>query len=378
MQDADLRPQCKTNALCIGGSVSTTQRLRLPPLFVQHRKGGLEGMSTAKKVLLALGGVVVTIALLLAAAAYTWGPTLSAQMTGQARFLGKDSPQRYARTVLDLSETMGIYGDSPEFATARAEAEEAAQYAQHQYELLEVLDQAVRAAGGKHSRLFYPGDSQSGEDTTAAEQANVTTSGGIALADVPGVGREDNVQEYADTLARGLAEARDSGACGAIVDLRGNYGGDMGPMVAGLSSLLPDGTVLEFENRMNTTQVTVDGNAVRGGGTPLETTGGKWEAPTAVLVDGTTASSGEATMLAFRGLETSRSFGEPTAGFASANMVYDFPDSSLLMLTVAKDKARTGEVFAEDPIVPDTRTASADEALDEAKGWLRTEHGCGA
>ena len=147
----------------------------------------------------------------------------------------------------------------------------------------------------------------------------------------------------------------------------------MGPMVAGLSSLLPDGTALEFVSRTNTTQVTVEGNSVTGGGTPITTSGGKWDAPVAVLVDGDTASSGEATMLSFRGLEHSRSFGSPTAGYASANMVYDFPDGSLLMLTIAKDKARTGEEFADDPVQPDVETETP---LEEAKHWLSTEHGC--
>ena len=72
------------------------------------------------------------------------------------------------------------------------------------------------------------------------------------------------------------------------------------------------------------------------------------------------------------------SFGTPTAGFASANMLYDFPDGSVLMLTMAKDKARTGEEFAEDPVAPDTPTNTGDAALDEAKAWLHAEHGCEA
>ena len=54
-------------------------------------------------------------------------------------------------------------------------------------------------------------------------------------------------------------------------------------------------------------------------------------------------------------------------------MVYDFPDGSLLMLTIAKDKARTGEEFAEDPVQPDVET---DTPLEQAKQWLATEHGC--
>ena len=145
----------------------------------------------------------------------------------------------------------------------------------------------------------------------------------------------------------------------------------MGPMLAGVSPLLPDGTALEFVSNAYSSPVTIEGNGVRGGGSPTTTSGGKWDAPVAVLVDGDTASSAEATMLAFRGLDNSRSFGAPTAGYASANMVYDFPDGSALMLTIAKDKARTGEIFSEDPIQPD---GPGDE--DAALAWLAEEHGC--
>ena len=148
-----------------------------------------------------------------------------------------------------------------------------------------------------------------------------------------------------------------------MVDLRGNGGGDMGPMYAGLSPLLPDGTALSFASRMGTTDVVIDGNSVTGGGTATTTSGGKLDVPVAVLTDGETASSAEATLLAFRGLDNVRTFGEPTAGYASANVVLDYPDDRSLMLTTAKDKARTGEEFAEDPIAPDAPESELD-------GWL--------
>ena len=139
-------------------------------------------------------------------------------------------------------------------------------------------------------------------------------------------------------------------------------------MYAGLSPLLPDGTALSFVSRMGTTDVTIDGNSVTGGGTPTTTSGGKLEVPVAVLTDAITASSAEATLLAFRGLDNVRTFGEPTAGYASANMVIDYPDGRSLMLTTAKDKARTGEEFAEDPIAPDASESELD-------GWLATHCG---
>lgn len=326
------------------------------------------------KVLKILGVIAVLLAVAVTGAVYAFGPSYGAMFTGKPIFLGNDSPKRYARSVLDVSETMGIYAESPEFQQARAVAEEAAKDAADKESLYAVLEQAVQAAGGKHSRLHPPASEDSG-DGPAVEPAHplVATEGGIITATVPGVGRNEDIQGYADTLATGINDGADSGACGVIVDLRDNGGGDMGPMVSGLSSLLPDGAVLSFESRFGTTDVTVAGNAVDGGGTAVETFGGKHDLPVALLINEVTASSGEATLLSFRGLEETRTFGVPTAGYASANTVYDYPDGSELMLTIAKNKARTGEVFNEDPIAPDVETDDPEAA---AREWL-TESGCG-
>lgn len=326
-------------------------------------------MSTAKKVLTTIAAVFGVLLIAAGAVAYVYGPTVTAMFTGTAKFMGTDTPKRYTSTVLDLAE-QGIYADSPEFSEASTKAREAAKQADSLDDIRPLLNDAVQAAGGKHSRLIDP-DVEQEYAELESKPAAVERNGDIAWATVPGVGRHDDGQHYADTLAKGLTAARDSGACGAVVDLRGNDGGDMGPMLAGVSPLLPDGTALEFVSNAYSSPVTIEGNGVRGGGSPTTTSGGKWDAPVAVLVDGDTASSAEATMLAFRGLDNSRSFGAPTAGYASANMVYDFPDGSVLMLTIAKDKARTGEIFSEDPVQPDE---PGDE--DAALAWLAEEHGC--
>ena len=91
--------------------------------------------------------------------------------------------------------------------------------------------------------------------------------------------------------------------------------------------------------------------------------------PVALLTDDMTASSGEATLLCFRGLASARSFGAPTAGYASANTPYRMPDGSQLVLTTSCDMARTGEIFCDDPIAPDVPT---DHPLEDALAWLRS------
>ncbi len=339
-------------------------------------------MTTTRKVLTAIAATFGVMLIIAGIAAYVYGPTLTAMTTGTARFAGTDTPKRYTATVLALAE-QGIYADSEEFTSASEHAKEVAKQADSLDDVRPALIDAVNAAGGKHSRLIPPDESAGHTEEATADAENTDTAtaavnvdGGIAHATVPGVSRKDDVQNYANTLSDGLISARDGGACGAIVDLRGNDGGDMGPMLAGLSPILPDGIALEFVYAGNTSAVTVEGNSVQGGGTPLETSGGKWEVPVAVLVDDQTASSGEATMLSFRGLDNSRSFGTPTAGFASANTVYDFPDGSELMLTIAQNRDRTGETYTEDPVQPDTKTESGDAALAEAQKWLRNAHTC--
>ena len=62
-------------------------------------------------------------------------------------------------------------------------------------------------------------------------------------------------------------------------------------------------------------------------------------------------------------------FGAPAAGYTSVNMLYSLYDGAQMYLTVAFDKARTGEIFKETPIEPDVAT---DSPLEAALEWLRS------
>lgn len=296
------------------------------------------------------GGLLVVAFIAVLAAVYFLGPSYGGALLGKPYILFNTSEKRINTAMVDTAAYTGIYGESEEFQRAREAFKEDPTNA-------ELLVAAIDAAGGKHSKVFNT------EKEKAIDNAepSVSFEDGILRATVPSIGRHDDGQAYADTLAQGLTAHPE--ACAAVVDLRGNDGGDMGPMYAGLSPLLPDGTALSFVSRMGTSDVVIDGNSVTGGGTPTTTSGGKLEVPVAVIADDETASSAEATLLAFRGLDNVRTFGEPTAGYASANVVLDYPDGRSLMLTTAKDKARTGEEFAEDPIAPDAPEFELDSWL---------------
>lgn len=319
-----------------------------------------------KKVLLSLVAVCIVAVV---AAVYFLGPTLGAVFTGRAIFLGHDSPKRYGESVLTLAETQGIYADSQEFARAKVEVQAAMNTADSREDLYEPLRKAVKAAGGKHSNLLTPQENIEAEAAIATdERPSIDKHGETVTVKVPSVSRKADGQSYADTIAAGVEDAK----C-VVVDLRGNGGGDMGPMVAGLSPLLPDGEALFFHSAMGDNPVTVDGTSTSGGGTSLSVNAHKnIGVPIAVLVDAETASSGEATMLAFKGLDNAVSFGKPTAGYASANAVYDFPDSSSLMLTIAQDMDRNGDIYGDEPVAPDH---VVDDAAAAASTWL-SQHDC--
>ena len=190
------------------------------------------------------------------------------------------------------------------------------------------------------------------------------------------------IRQFAQQMQDAIRRLDSTRTCGWIVDLRGNGGGNMWPMLAGIGPLLGDGVAGSF--------VAPDGGnpvhwAFREG---VMTLGGRVHvaapqtpyqmrrpgSPVAVLTDGNTASSGEAVAISFRGLPNARSFGAATGGFSSANQNYSLPDSATILLTVALDADRTGAVYG-GPVPPDEPVANEpgrDATLAAAVRWLDT------
>ena len=68
-------------------------------------------------------------------------------------------------------------------------------------------------------------------------------------------------------------------------------------------------------------------------------------------------------------MDNVRTFGTPTAGYASANIVKALADGYTLLITTSCDMARTGEIFCDDPIEPDVLTQTP---LEDAVAWIAT------
>lgn len=217
----------------------------------------------------------------------------------------------------------------------------------------------------------------------------------IAVPKVFGAG--ERAQAYAAHLFTATADVSPRN-CGYIVDVRGNTGGNVWPMLTGLSGLLgdgpagretkPDGKVVIYAELKDGVATIVEEGEFKGREIIRSST---WRsipalttAPVAVLVDDSTASSGEGVAVALRGRENTRSFGARTFGVSTANNGFELSDGVNLVVTVGVMTDRNGVAYPEG-LEPDQPVAFAspasgaeDSQVEAAKAWLAVQPGCAA
>lgn len=319
-----------------------------------------------RKLRIALG-ICIPLALIIAAALTVvakYGPDFGL-------YLVPPSAERYGKDALATIGKNGIYSGSDEWKSTYEECLKMIENAESYEDTYPAIKKALSVCGGKHSILMTKSESQSSSDSYDEVLPTVSLNGDIAVIKLPDfLGTAEAGRKYAKVAEDFIHENRDK-INGVVLDLRGNTGGDMGPMATAVSSLLPDGELMYYHYRSYDVPVTLKDGVISNAGTggkslyPDE----KLKVPVAILTDDMTASSGEALTLCFRGLENVKTFGAPTAGYTSVNMLYSLYDGAQMYLTVAFDKARTGEIFKETSIEPDVAT---DSPLEAALEWLRS------
>lgn len=320
----------------------------------------------SRKLRIALG-ICIPLALIIAAALTVvakYGPDFGL-------YLVPPSAERYGKDALATIGKNGIYSGSDEWKSTYEECLKMIENAESYEDTYPAIKKALSVGGGKHSMLMTKSESQDTTESYDEVLPTVSLSGDIAVIKLPDfLGTAEAGRKYAKVAEDFIHDNRDK-VKGVVLDLRGNTGGDMGPMATAVSSLLPDGELMYYHYRSYDVPVTLKDGVISNAGTggkslyPDE----KLKVPVAILTDDMTASSGEALTLCFRGLENVKTFGAPTAGYTSVNILYSLYDGAQLYLTVAFDKARTGEIFKETSIEPDVAT---DSPLEAALEWLRS------
>ena len=272
--------------------------------------------------------------------------------------------QTYVRDAIQQMDRKGLYAEGEAWEAAKKDA--LSQNPETLEEAQAIINKAAKVAGGKHSYLL-PADKVQAREKRSNEEISpsiIMREDGICMIHLPAfAGDDENCLRYARTILDSIPDT----VKGVCIDLRGNHGGNMYPMIAAVHRFLPDDVFLKFKMRRRCQSVMPINKefVAKIVGIDIEP---RINCPVAILTDDATASSGEAVLLSFRGLDNARVFGSPTAGYASANESIIFYNGSILALTVSCDIARTGEVFCEDPIVPDVETDSPEE---DAMSWLK-------
>lgn len=216
---------------------------------------------------------------------------------------------------------------------------------------------------------------------------------GLGYLDIPSFaspstgGPGSQAQSYAIAAQSAIRSLAASSPCGWVVDLRGNTGGYVLPMLAAVGPILGDGPAGSFVtatgDRIPWTYR--DGSATLGSATlqvpnayqlPLT------DAPVAVLTDPRTTSAGEATLISFLGRPNTMTFGQPTFGAPSAPDAKFLSDDAYISVVAELDADRTGHLYQDNvPIppeqaVPRSRAASNDPTLGAAEAWLAAQPAC--
>jgi C-terminal processing protease CtpA/Prc len=238
---------------------------------------------------------------------------------------------------------------------------------------------AVRMLGDGHSSFQNPSGFVITERTRACVSSgagDVTVPVAIGYVRVSGfAGRDAEAAAFANGIQGAIMAADREELAGWLVDLRGNRGGNMWPMVAGLGPLLGDGVFGYFIDPTGMENVLEyrDGASWDNGVIQQRV-----DAPyrlrrlprVAVLTDNATASSGEATAIAFRGRPNTRSFGISTCGLSTAVENYPMSDGATLNLAISvmADRTRTkyGANVSPDEVLPDPQHTVA-----RAVQWLQ-------
>ncbi len=203
----------------------------------------------------------------------------------------------------------------------------------------------------------------------------------------------DGLLLYAADVRRILTDLSAQNPKGWIVDLRGNTGGNMWPMLIGIGPVLGEGNVGSFVAADGTINwFYQDGKTGTRNAAGLETVSLSLDdapvrvtpsAPVAVLVDSSTASSAEAITIAFHGRPDTRFFGSHTAGKSTAVQPFKMDDGAELYLTTAIDADRSGKAFPEgltpDQVFPVHRHYAAGQqgpgcARRANAGWRQKPH----
>ena len=175
-----------------------------------------------------------------------------------------------------------------------------------------------------------------------------TTSARIHDGDVGYLRLDRFDKSVLERLPRAIAELREEGARGLILDLRGNTGGLVETAIAVVSEFVEDGLVF----RSRKADGTEEEHQVTGKGTA-------YDLPLVVLVDGFSASASEITAGSLQDHGRATVVGSRTFGKGSVNLLSELESGSGLYVTTARWVTPDGRLIEGVGLEPDILVGSS-------------------
>lgn len=298
---------------------------------------------------------------------------------------------KYLNNALDIMQNNSINKSKIDWPTFRADILKLAFDAQTPAETYPSIKLALWRLNDHHSYFIDPqkaSAAQSGTSPTPMPPEVKLVENKFGYVAVPAYWglNQDLMNQYGTDMQTQIAEIDSQNPCGWIVDVRGNTGGNMWPMLIGIGPILGEGKAGSWidADGNQTEWAYLEGKGMSGSEVASEVIGEPYhlanpEAPVAVLFGNSTASSGEIIVISFIGRRNTRSFGSNSGGFTTANAGFSLSDQAMIFLTTAVDADRTGKIYG-DAIIPDVKITGANNHAgpvpEEALQWLGDQPAC--
>lgn len=298
--------------------------------------------------------------------------------------------------ALKITKEHAIHSETLDWSSIEQDVLQQADQVSSEKELYQVLQMLINRLGDNHSFLLTAEGKrwQRVEKKTPAETKRTEPRAKLRNAKIAYIevnpmssAAKQDMKTYAQTLYQTIIAAYHEDMTGWILDFRENTGGQLWPMLAGLSPLINSdiaGNAI-YPNGDNWQWWAKNGKAGVGENihhqVDRQSDPVMSEKPIAILISNRTASSGEASVVSFIGKKGVCLIGEQTRGLATVNQPYELANGITLMLTSAYFGDRNKRVYPngiEPGIIVDNNAANDidnDIQLNTAIEWLEKQSG---
>jgi carboxyl-terminal processing protease len=320
-------------------------------------------------------------------------PTPSAEL--MERYDLSPEAQLYVATALDIMESHSINRDIIEWPAFREEVYRRAYGARSSSDTYAAIRFALNRI--EQNGYFVTPQTIAQENQLVELQPRSEIEGRlvgerIGYIQIPTT-RYYDPEVYANAMQDRIRQVDGPQVCGWVVDLRGNTGGGIGPMLVGAGPILGEGMTAGFQYPDGSKAFWhyIDGELVFEDSGIFETALTYLKRPAyrlkhpdpsvAVLTDFGTAGAGEALVIAFKGKTGTRSFGQPTAGATVGSSTFMLSDGAQLVIITSYMIDSQGVVYNStlrpDQLVWDLGQAGDQDPIIQAGvDWLLEQERC--